>query len=172
MACKIHDRSRAPATPHVSNCAVMILESILAYLHILAILTMATFIASEAALCRMQWLNPAVVERLVRVDLIYGVSALAVLASGIARTWWGIKGTAWYWSNPLLYVKLALFIAIGLLSIRPTRTFQRWRRALRADGALPAAAEVLATRRLVMIQAHLIAVIPLAAVFLARGFGH
>jgi putative membrane protein len=27
------------------------------------------------------------------------------------------------------------------------------------------------TRKLVMIQAHIIAIIPLAAVFLARGFG-
>ena len=33
------------------------------------------------------------------------------------------------------------------------------------------AAEILKTRKLVMIQAHLIALIPLVAVFLARGFG-
>ena len=33
----------------------MTLEAILAYLHLLAILTMVVFIASEAALCRVQW---------------------------------------------------------------------------------------------------------------------
>jgi putative membrane protein len=49
--------------------------------------------------------------------------------------------------------------------------FLRWRKALRATGALPAEAEVRSTRRIVMIQAHLLPVIPLAAVFLARGFG-
>ena len=42
---------------------------------------------------------------------------------------------------------------------------------LRAAGALPSEAEIRATRKLVMIEAHLVALIPLAAVFLARGFG-
>lgn len=147
------------------------LEAILAYLHLLAILTMVVFIASEAALCRVQWLNAAVVERLAKVDLLYGIAAMAVLATGVARTWWGIKGTAWYWTHPLLHLKLTLFVIIGVLSIFPTRMFMRWRKTLRASGALPAEAEVVKARRLVMIQAHLLALIPLAAVFLARGFG-
>jgi putative membrane protein len=60
---------------------------------------------------------------------------------------------------------------VGLLSIGPTIRFLRWRRALRADGSLPAADEVRRVRKLVMVQAHIIPVIPLAAVFLARGFG-
>jgi putative membrane protein len=149
----------------------MTLEAILAYLHILAILTMVVFIASEAALCRVEWINKAVIERLARVDMVYGMAAVLVLATGVARTVWGVKGTSWYWTNPLLHVKLTLFIVIGILSIFPTLTYLRWRKAVRASGALPAEAEVRKTRRLVMIQAHLIAVIPLFAVFLARGFG-
>ena len=149
----------------------MTLEAILAYLHILAILTMVVFVSSEAALCRVQWLNAAVVERLATVDRVYGIAAVAVLATGIARTLLGVKGTAWYWTNPLLHVKLTLFIVVGLVSIFPTLTYLRWRKTLRATGALPPAAEVAKTRKLVMVQAHLIAVIPLFAVFLARGFG-
>lgn len=149
----------------------MTLEAILAYLHLLAILTMVVFIASEAALCRVEWLNAAVVERLAKVDRIYGIAAVAVIATGVARTWWGMKGTAWYWTNPLLHLKLTLFVIVGLISIFPTMRYLRWRKALRATGALPAEAEVRKTRKLVMIQAHLIALIPLAAVFLARGFG-
>ena len=149
----------------------MTLEAILAYLHLLAILTMVVFIASEAALCRVEWLNAAVIERLAKVDLVYGIAAITVLATGVARTWWGVKGTAWYWTNPLLHIKLTLFIVIGILSIFPTLTYIRWRKTLRANGALPAQAEIRKTRKLVMVQAHLIAVIPLVAVFLARGFG-
>ena len=149
----------------------MTLEAILAYLHLLAILTMVVFIASEAALCRVEWLNAAVVERLAKVDRVYGIAALAVIATGVARTWWGMKGTAWYWTNPLLHLKLTLFVVVGLISIVPTLRYLRWRQALRASGTLPAEAEVRKTRKLVMIQAHIIAIIPLAAVFLARGFG-
>ena len=149
----------------------MTLEAVLAYLHLLAILTMVVFISSEAALCRVQWLNAAVVERLAKVDLVYGIAAIMVLATGVARTVWGVKGTSWYWTNPLLHVKLTLFVIVGLISIFPTMTYFRWRKALRATGALPAEADILKTRKLVMVQAHLIALIPLVAVFLARGFG-
>ena len=149
----------------------MTLEAILAYVHFLAILTMVVFISSEAALCRVEWINKAVIERLARVDMIYGMAAILVLATGIARTVWGVKGSAWYWTNPLLHTKLTLFIIVGLISIFPTMTYLRWRKQLRADGSLPAEAEVRKTRKLVMIQAHILVLIPLFAVFLARGFG-
>jgi len=148
----------------------MTFEAVLAYLHILAILTMVVFLASEAALTRVEWLNAAVVERLAKIDAVYGVSAGVVFLTGLARVFFGAKGPSYYWHNPLLYVKLGLFVAVGLISIKPTLTFLRWRRELRATGALPAEAQVRAARRLVMVQAHIIPVIPLAAVFLARGF--
>jgi putative membrane protein len=127
------------------------------------------FISSEAALCRTEWMNAKVVERLAKVDRIYGIAAGAVLLTGIARTWWGVKGTSWYWHQPLLHLKLGLFIAVGLMSIKPTIMFIRWNKSLRANGALPSDAEVKTARKWVMIQAHIIALIPLAAVFLARG---
>lgn len=149
----------------------MTTEALLAYVHFLAILTMVVFLASEAALCRPEWLNAAAVERLARVDTIYGAAAVAVLVTGFARTWLGAKGMGWYWTNPLLHVKVTLFVIVGLTSIKPTITFIRWRRVLRETGTLPEAGQVKATRRLVMVQAHIVAVIPLFAVFLARGFG-
>ena len=149
----------------------MTAEALLAYAHFLAILTMVTFVASEAALCRKEWLNAAVVERLARVDMVYGIAAIAVLATGFARTWWGMKGAGWYWSQPLLHAKVTLFVIVGLISIVPTIRFGRWRKTLRATGALPTDAEVRSTRRLVMVEAHLLVVIPLLAVFLARGVG-
>ena len=149
----------------------MTTEALLAYAHLLSILMMATFLASEAALCRKEWINPAVVERLARVDLLYGVSALAVLLTGAARVVWGMKGMSWYATQPLLHAKVTLFIVIGLISIVPTVRFLRWRKALRATGALPDEAALRSTRRLVMVEAHLLVLIPLLAVFLARGVG-
>jgi putative membrane protein len=149
----------------------MTAEALLAYAHLLAILTLVVFIASEAALCRPEWLNAAAVERLVTVDRVYGIAAGAVFLTGAARVMLGAKGAAWYGHNWLLWTKLALFVVVGLMSIRPTLRFAAWRKAVRADGSLPAAEEVRAVRRMVMRQAHIIPLIPLAAVFLARGFG-
>ena len=149
----------------------MTLEALLSYAHILAILTMTVFLASEAALCRTEWLNAAVVERLAKIDMVYGASAIAVLLTGAARVIWGAKGMGWYLTNPLLHVKFTLFIVMGLLSIGPTLAYLCWRRALRADGTLPDALQVRNTRRLVMVQAHILPLVPMAAVFMARGFG-
>ena len=149
----------------------MTLEAILAYIHILAILTLVVFISSEAAICRTEWMNARVVERLVRVDLIYGIAAVLVLLSGLARTYWGYKGGGWYWTNWLLHLKLGMFVVVALMSIKPTLMYRRWRRELQATGALPGDAQIRDARKWVMIQAHIIAIIPIAAVFLARGFG-
>lgn len=148
----------------------MTLEAILAYCHLLAILTMV-IIASEAALCRVHWLNCG--GRRATGTHRHGLWHCGPCRAGDGgpRTWWGIKGTAWYWTYPLPHVKLALLVVIGVLSIFPKLTYFRWRKALRTDGTLPSEADIRKTRRLVMVQAHLIAVIPLAAVFLARGFG-
>ena len=150
----------------------MTTEALLAYAHLLAILTMVVFLASEAALCRPEWLNAATVERLVKVDTVYGIAAGAVFLTGLARVFLGAKGGAYYGGNWLLWTKFGLFVAVGLLSIGPTIRFIRWRKALRADGSLPAGEEVRQVRKRVMVQAHIIPFIPLAAVFLARGYGN
>ncbi|HZY17243.1 MAG TPA: DUF2214 family protein [Ramlibacter sp.] len=149
----------------------MTLESLLAYAHLLAILTLVVFIASEAALCRPEWLNASVVERLVVVDRVYGIAAAAVLVTGLARVFLGAKGLAWYGGNWLLWLKFGLFLLVGALSIRPTLRFIAWRKALLQGRGLPPAEEVRQVRRWVMQQAHIVPVIPLAATFLARGYG-
>lgn len=146
-------------------------EAILAFLHISAILTLVVFLSSEAALCRAEWMNATVVNRLATIDRIYGIAALAVLVTGLLRIYLGAKGSGWYWHNWLLHTKLTLFVIAALLSIPPTLRFARWKKTLAATGALPDAEEVRKTRKLVMIQAHIIPIIPLAATFLARGFG-
>lgn len=149
----------------------MLTEALLAYVHIAAILAVTVFLTSEAALCRVEWMNPAVVRRLGRVDMLYAIAAVTLLLTGLARTWWGIKGTGWYWSQPLLHLKLTLFVLIGLMSIKPTILFTRWRKRLAASGELPPEAEVRQARRWVMIEAHLLLLVPLAATLLARGVG-
>ena len=148
----------------------MILEAILASAHLVAILALVTFMSSQAALCRIEWKSAAVVERLVRLDVIYQITVVTLLASGLARIFWGIKGSAWYWSQPLLHAKLTLVLVMLLLSIAPTLAFRRWRRALRVNGRLPGATEVRKARRLIMVQSHILPVVAVLAVFWARGW--
>lgn len=149
----------------------MTTEALLAFAHIMAFLMLATFMTSETALCRQDWINPAVVRRLVRLNLLTLVSGGLVLLTGLARIAWGVKGSAWYWSQPLLHAKLTLWVLMLLLSLLAGRRYVRWRRALDAGGSLPAETELRSTRRLVMWAAHLMVLLPLLAVFLARGVG-
>ena len=149
----------------------MLQETLLAYAHYIAIFSLIVFLTSEAALCRAEWMNAAVVHRLARLDLIYLGAAVAVLATGLARTAWGMKGVDWYWHQPLLHAKVGLFVVIGLLSLKPTLAFIRWRKAVQTTGALPDAAEVRQVRRFVMVQAHLLMILPLLGAMLARGVG-
>lgn len=148
----------------------MTLEAVLAALHIVAILTLVVFLSSQAALCRAEWMNAAVVQRLARLDLIYGITAVLLLLTGLARLYWGAKGVSWYVSQPLFHLKMTLFVAAGLLSIKPSIAYRRWLQGWKATGALPAAEAVQQTRRWVMLQAHLIPVIAIIATFWARGW--
>ena len=147
----------------------MMLDALLAYLHFAAILTAVVFVASQAALCRPEWLNPAAVQRLGRVNGIYLVALVLIRATGAARAQWGAKGPAWTWAQPLLHLKLALTIAMLAMAAGPTRRYAAWARRLAGGGAMPDDAEVRATRRSVMIASHLMLIVPLAAVLLARG---
>lgn len=148
----------------------MTTEAWLAWGHLMAFLALAVFLTSQTALCRAAWLNAAVVERLARLDLLYWASAAAVLASGLARLAWGVKGAGFYALHPLLHLKWLLFGLMLVLAVPPARAVRRWRRQLRADGRLPDAAEPARVRRWLMWQAHVMPLLPLAAVFLARGW--
>ena len=115
-------------------------------------------------------MNSAVVERLVRLDAIAQVAMASVLGTGLVRIVWGIKGASWYATQPLLHLKITLFVVMVLLSIAPTLAFRRWRRSLRATAALPPDSEVRKARRLVMVQSHILPVVAVIAVFWARGW--
>ena len=138
-------------------------------MHLVAILTAVVFLSSEAALCRAEWMNAAVVRRLARLDMIYGLAALALLLTGIARIVWGAKGMTWYVSQPLFHLKMLLFCVAAILSLRPTFTIRKWLKALDVAGTLPQPEAVRAVRTWIMVQAHIIPVIAVIAVFWARG---
>ena len=112
------------------------------------------------------------IRLIARVDLWFVGAALVTLVSGLMRLYWGAKGAGFYSANPLFYVKTGLFVAIGMLAVPPMRQYIRWARQLAADGNFqPPEAERKAVRRLVMIELHIASLLPLAAVFMARGIG-
>lgn len=149
----------------------MWLDAVFAYLHYLAIFILFSFLTVQAMILRGP-LDHRAVRLLGRADMWYAGAAVAALATGMVRAGAGAKGGDFYFSSWPIYVKIAIFVAVGLMSIKPTLTFIRWRRACEQDPSWTVpAAEHASTRKLVMAEVHLAALIPLVAVIMARGLG-
>ena len=145
------------------------MEPLFAFLHFLSILALAGALAAEWVLCN-EHLQPGHVRLLVRVDLAYLLAAIAVVATGLVRFVWFAKGPGFYLSNPIFHLKIALFIAVGLISVAPTLQFIRWNRALKEGRTrVVSGAEIRRTRRFLGLEFLLFAFIPLTAVSMARG---
>jgi putative membrane protein len=66
-----------------------------------------------------------------------------------------------------------LFLAVAVVSVKPTMTFIRWKRMYERDAAWQVPGdEQAAMRKLVMVEVHLAALIPVFAVIMSRGLGH
>ncbi len=149
----------------------MVLDAALAYLHFTAIFVLFAFLTVQVILIRGP-LDARLIRLLGRTDRWYFGAAFAVLLSGFLRLGLGAKGADFYLGSWPIYVKIALFLAIGMLSVYPTMAYIRWRRALDHDPAwiLPDP-EHKRIRRLVMVEIHLAALIPAVAVVMSRGLG-
>tara|TARA_R110002073_G_scaffold336589_1_gene536484 strand:+ start:1575 stop:2036 length:462 start_codon:yes stop_codon:yes gene_type:complete len=145
-------------------------SAIVASLHYLAIMGMAATLALEVMTLKGA-VTQAAITRLARVDMFYGISALLVLATGLARVLWFGKGADFYLHNVLFHIKLTIFLAVALWSILPTVRFIRWNAAAKASGSLPTAAQFNSMRKVVFSELHLLALLPILAAFMARGFG-
>jgi putative membrane protein len=143
----------------------------LSWLHFVLAFILVGAIVAEAFVLRLP-VDGRVARLLLRIDLFYGVSAVLLILVGVSRVIWGAKGWDYYNAQPFFWAKMATFGAIALLSIVPTRAFIRWVKQAGADaGFVAPEADVKRLRRLVVIEAHLVALLVLFAALMARGVG-
>jgi putative membrane protein len=143
----------------------------LSWLHFVFAFILVGAIAAEAFILRLP-VDGRIARLLLRVDMFYGISAVLLILAGVSRVLWGEKGWDYYQAQPFFWAKMATFLAIGIISAIPTRTFTRWVKAANADAsfAVPEA-DTKKVRRLVTIEAHLVALLLLFATLMARGIG-
>jgi putative membrane protein len=142
------------------------LDLLLAIVHHLLLFAVFGFLLAEFILLRPPFTQDSV-ARIAAADLGYGVAAALIVLIGFARAIFAAKGWAYYSHNAFFWLKIGTFAAIGVLSIKPTLLFLRWRRA--AD--LPDAAAVQAMRRRLHLELGLFAFLPIFAAAMARGYG-
>jgi putative membrane protein len=150
---------------------VAVRDALLAYAHYLSIIGVFATLSMEAVLLRPRLIVDSG-RWLYRVDVAYFVTVVLAVATGFGRACFGIKGWAFYAHSPAFYAKLSLFAVIVLLSLAPARLFRRWQRGFAATAGYEVpAAELARARRGVMLEVHLLSLVPLAAVLMARGIG-
>jgi|SRR5579859_6802786 len=107
------------------------------------------------------------VSRIAAIDLWYGVLAGLIVVVGFSRAVFAAKGWAFYSHNAFFWAKLGVFAGIGALSVAPTITYIRWKRA----GFDPTDSQVVAVQRFLYLEVVLFALLPAFAAAMARGYG-
>ena len=147
------------------------LDLLLAIAHHAAVFTYVGIFAAEFALLR-PGLSGARVRQLGRLDAAYGGVAGLVIVIGVVRVIFGGSGWEFYVGNWAFWAKMAAFLAMGLLSIPPTRAILRWRNAADADAAFAVPeSDIRAARRFIHAEAAALALIPVMAAFIPRIYG-
>ncbi|HEX3466323.1 MAG TPA: DUF2214 family protein [Candidatus Elarobacter sp.] len=144
-------------------------DALLAYAHFISIFALASVLTGELLILR-KTLPADLFGRLRSLDRWYGIIAGLVVVTGLLRLNLGLKGASFYTHNPVFWTKMALFVAVALISIVPTVSIVRWHKRISTDGTLVLDdAEYARIRGLVLLQMVLFLFIPLCAAFMARG---
>lgn len=144
-----------------------IADLVLAILHHLLVFSLAGLLAAELALIRPSLSGPGL-GLLGRIDRAYGGVAVAVIVVGVCRVIFGLKGWEYYVANHAFWGKMAAFVIVGLLSIRPTMRILAWRRSGAND--VPES-EILAVRGWIKGEIFFLALVLVFAAAMARGVG-
>lgn len=149
---------------------MLLRDALLAYAHFLAILFLTAVLCAELAVYRQELAAP-MARRLQRIDLFFGIAALLVIVTGIARIVFGLKGADFYLHNPIFWTKMGLFLLVGLLSIAPTVHYLRWNATLSAgaDSIRDEPSTYGRIRSLLLAEIVVLAFILLCAALMSRG---
>ena len=149
----------------------MILNSLMATLHHIAAFAVTATLVYEFLAFRKN-LTVYEARRILQVDSAYGISALILIIVGLLRVFFFEKGSAFYLNNTMYWVKMGLFILVGLLSIYPTVRFLKWRIALKENNAPEITDDEYKKIRLfVHLELTGILLILIVAPMMARGIG-
>lgn len=145
----------------------MTIEIFLRYLHFVSIFAIVGSIASEHLLLR-KTLTRKELSRIARIDAVYGVAALTLLAAGLTLWLGGVgKPAAFYSKNWIFHSKISLFLVVGLLSIYPTIFFLKQRRG-NPEEIIEIPGKIF---MMIRLELTLLLIIPLLAGLMAKGVG-
>lgn len=150
---------------------LMSLDLILEFIHHVSVFSLVGVLAAEFTLLQTG-LSGRRLQILGALDGAYGGLATLIILAGAARGIWGDAGWPFYVMNWTFWTKMVLFVAVGVISIKPTIAIARWRRAGAADSSFAIPADgASGLRGYYYAQFAVLAFIPIFAALMARGIG-
>jgi putative membrane protein len=141
---------------------------IVAWLHYVAIMLMVASLLGEHLLLKQE-LTAVQARTIQRLDIVYGLSASAVLGTGIFRMFLE-KGAAYYNHQIAFHILFGIFVIAALLSIYPTLIFLRWRADTGAGrGQQLEMAQFRKMQMIVRAEMALLLLAPFFATWMAHG---
>ena len=148
---------------------VMVRDALLHFAHFICIFLLASLLAGETFILKKS-LSRERIAQLQGIDRYYGIAAGLVIATGLLLVFFGAKGPVYYAHNAVFWMKMALFVAVALISIVPTVAYLRWNQRRAADGSIVLNdGEYRRLRALLWAQIGLFVLIPLCAALMANG---
>lgn len=145
----------------------MTFELLLRYIHFISIFTIVGSLVSEHMLLKKE-LKRSEIDRLAKIDAVYGIAAVTLVAAGLTLWLTGIgKPTVFYTKNWIFHTKLTCFLTVGLLSIYPTIFFVKNRKG-NPDEIVSIPRKIFMMLRMELL---LLFIIPLLAGLMSRGVG-
>ncbi len=143
-------------------------EIVVRYIHFISVFTIVGSLAAEWVLLKREML-PQEIAYIGKIDAIYGLSAITLLAAGLTMWLWIGKPADFYSNNWIFWLKIGLFSLIGILSIYPTVFFIK--NGKKTLPKMPIAVPPT-VRQLVLIELILLLLIPICASLMAKGIGY
>jgi putative membrane protein len=107
-----------------------------------------------------------------KADNLWGLAALLWIATGLWRAFGGLaKGTDYYLHSNTFIAKMAFFLLVFIIEIKPMITFIQWRSKRRKNQTIDLSSARLLSR-LSQIELGLLIIIVFLATAMARGIGY
>lgn len=147
----------------------MWLSAITAYFHYVSIGVIFAALAIEFFTLKEE-LNLKEAWRILWADSAYGLAAIVILTTGILRVLYFAKDTTYYLNNPVFWVKIILYLLVGLVSLYPTISFLKWIKSLMEKKAPEITInQYKRLKGIIIFELVGFSIIPLFASMMARG---
>jgi putative membrane protein len=141
---------------------------IIASLHLIGLVLAFAALRMRASLLRSPLLDDHGLTKVFRADLLWGLAAALLIATGLERAFGGIeKGRDYYLHNPMFHLKMTCLALVLVLEIWPMTTLLAWRTARRRHQAIVTTRARLIAR-ISDIQTLLLLIMICAATAMAR----